>query len=363
MRHKLLTPGPVEVHPSVLREASLRVISHRGPEFRGVMEDVVQGLSYLFDVDGGVALLAGSGTTAVDAMVWSCVRRGSRVLVVANGEFGHRAADSARAKGANVHVLEFGWGDRVDAERVLLEVERLKPDAVIIVHNETSTGVINREDEALGRKLCGVTEVLVDAVSSLAGAELSVREWCLTAAASASHKAIGALPGVSFVAVSRDKLGSLDESVPPSINVGLHVSRYAEKGDTPFTPSITLVLSLRRALEMIREEGLASRIRAQAERAKAFYGEIEREGLSTLPSDASIRSPTVAAVLLPEGVSSRHVAGYLYERGYVVSGGMGFLADSVVRVGMMGNVSKEDLMRAARLISEAARRASPQTFS
>ena len=339
---KLLTPGPVEVPEEVLAEASARVVSHRSEEFHKLYSGVQQLLRKLYGLNNGgfVALLAGSGTTAVDAMAWSGVGRGERVLVVSHGVFGDRLAETLERRGARVEVLRPPKpGEPVEEDTVIEKLEDGGYDVLALVHNETSVGLAYRSlpklCKAAGR--AGV-RVIVDTVSGLGGEPFSM-EWGVAAAASASHKAIAAPPGVSFVAVSRT--ARLYRDVP----LALDLERYRlfdEKLETPFTPPVTLVRALRRALERIMEMGVDRYIAMHRERARILYEELPRLGLEPVVTREEYRSNTVAAFYTP--VSAVELRKRLAKMGYIIATGMGELRDRVVRVGVMGDLTLEDML-------------------
>ena len=349
----LLTPGPVEVDQRVLKAMARPPVSHRSPEFSELLERIIERLRDVYGARGPVVVMPGGGTAAVDAMVHTFIGRGSRVLVASAGEFGDRMAETAKRTGALVDVLSFNWGDPVDASRLLEVVESTRYDALLLVHNETSTGMLQHNLEAIARRLCGMIDlVLVDAVSSLAATELKLEEWCIDAIASASHKAIGSVPGVAFVAVGEDSIAKARGSPALNLDLRTYIRFYAEKRQTPYTPPVNALYALDEALGIIFEHGIEAWIREYRSRASAVYGEALKRGIEPLVREEAFRSTTVAVFKVPPGVDAGSVAGKLAEKGFLVGKGMGKLKKSTVRIGLMGAVTIRDLVEAVRSMDE-----------
>jgi alanine-glyoxylate transaminase/serine-glyoxylate transaminase/serine-pyruvate transaminase len=350
---KLFTPGPVEVPPEVLKASCSRIVSHRGEGFHRLYRRVVELLARLYRLDSGfVAVLAGSGTTAVDAMAWSLVRRGERVLVLVHGEFGRRLAETLERRGATVEALE---APRPGAPVPVWDaVERLEAegfDAVALVHNETSVGLAYRDLPRLASAAARAgVRLLVDTVSGLGGEEFDMR-WGVTAAASASQKAIAAPPGAAFVAVRGEP--SYADDVPLILDLARY-ERFSLKSETPFTPPVTVLYALLAALERIEGVGYERYVMQHRERARILYEELPRYGLHPLVEDERYRSNTVAAFYTP--VSASRLKRELERKGYIIATGMGELKDKIVRIGVMGNVTVEDVQSLVEAVGDTVRR-------
>lgn len=344
---RLFTPGPVMVPRDVLTSSSDQVVSHRGPEFRGLLEHLTRGLARIFDTDGDVYVLSGSGTTAVDAMAWSLVRPGEKVLVPVYGEFCRRLADTLARRGAKVTRLDTMPGEAPEPDVILGELETSGYDALALVHNETSTGLAYRWIRELARRASQMgVKVLVDTVSGLGGEEFSIR-WGIWAAASCSHKALAAPPGASFVALSREAVEDLEKRGTPNLTPPiLDLSRYRvflkNRGETPFTPPITVLYALRQAVDRVLKIGVEASVKAHASRASTLYRKLPRLGLKPLVRESGLRSNTVAAFKTGRLKASK-IKELLEDRGFIIATGMGELRDSVVRIGVMGDLTVEDV--------------------
>ncbi len=340
---KLFTPGPVEVDPKILKEISKPVMAHRSQEFREVLSDVVEKLIRILGLENGhLAVLSGSGTTAVDAMVWSLMSPGDRVLALVHGEFGRRAISSAEVRGAEVEAMEAPLGKSVEPELVRRRIEIGKYTHLLLVHNETSTGVAYRDLKIVAEsaKDRGML-VLVDSVSGLGGEELRMSEWHLDAVASCSHKALASPPGVSFVALSGEAAGELRDGLPPILDLRRYLDFYTRRRETPFTPAVNNLCALRKSLEHIMSMGIDAYIELHRRKASLLYEELPKLGFLPLP-DEPVRSNTVTVFRTP-GLNAKEVVSLLIKKGFRIASGMKDKAEHLIRIGTMGNTSLEDL--------------------
>ena len=344
----LFTPGPVMVRDEVLAESSRQVISHRGPSFRKLLASVEELINIVAGNSGGLAaVMPGSGTTAVDSMLWSLVEPGSRVLALSWGDFGDRMVESLRRRGARVTRVEAAWGEAVPPG----DVEDLIKghDYVAVVHNETSTGVAYRWLRRLAEAASSAgARLLVDSVSGLGGEEVRM-DWGIYAMATCSHKALAAPPGVGVVLLSGEAVKRLRDEppsmVPPFMDLSSYVRFLVERGETPYTPPVNALYSLKRALEYIVDMGVDRYIEMHRVKAEVLYN----TGLEPFPRDAGYRSNTVVALRVGNAPRVKRV---LEEYGYVVALGMKATRNSVVRIGTMGATTLEQVSRLAVLLRE-----------
>lgn len=346
---KLLTPGPVELHPRVLNAMSRKIIHHRSSEARRLVKSIVEDLKAIHNIrEGLVAIGAGSGTTSVDSMVWSIVGKSDRVLVVSHGEFGERLASTITGTGALVEVINAKPGSPIDPSLVVDAARGF--NVVGIVYNETSTGLLYRGLEKLSKALCGhVDVIMVDAVSAIGAAELYMDEWCIDAVASAPHKALGGPPGIFIVALDK-RLINRRGRAPPSIDAVRHAKTIEERSETPYTPPVSLLYGFREALDIVEEAGgIDAWIGIHRERIDALYNSIPRE-LKPLVGDPAYRSNNIAALETP--VDSRIIVDYLKSKGYLIASGMGKLKKRIIRIGVMGYIGMDDIRRVASLLAD-----------
>ena len=357
----LLTPGPVEVAERVRRAAARKMISHRGPEFRKLLEETTTLLARLGDAEE-VLLLAGSGTTAVDAMTWGLVPRGARVLALVWGEFGERFAQSAMLRGAVVEAKEYRWGEAPGPEEVAALLEEDSYEYILLVHNETSTGLAYRDigEVARAARRHGA-KLLVDSVSGFPVEEVSLVKG-VYAVATASHKALAAPPGVAIVLLSREAVEELEQrgkqskDVPPVLDLARYHWFLVTRRETPFTPAVSTIYALREALLAITEKGVEKLREEHRERATVLYEELPRSGYEPLVVDKRYWSNTVTAFRVPGCLDAARVKEELVRRGYTIATGMGELKKSVIRVGVMGDIGKKDVENAAAILGSLAER-------
>jgi alanine-glyoxylate transaminase/serine-glyoxylate transaminase/serine-pyruvate transaminase len=336
----LLTPGPVMLHERVVRALAVQPVGHRSEGFRRVLDRVRELAARI--AGGGVPLvLTGSGTLAVESMVWSLVRPGDNVLLVSHGEFGERLGESLRRRGAVVEALRpRGPGEPVEPERVAERLETGGFDVLAMVYTETSMGLSYRDARRLAEKAHDMgARVIVDAVSGFAGEHVPP-PGVVDAVATASQKALAGPPGLGFVVVSEEEAERLrSRGVPPGTPSYLDLSKvlrfHEERRETPFTPAVTLMPAMAEALALIAEEmGPEAWVERHRRRAERLYRQLPRAGLEPLVAREEYRAWTLAAFRTP--VPSSLVAEALARRGIRVARGMGALRDQVVRVSTMG---------------------------
>ncbi len=338
----LMLAGPVKIHPRVLRAMATSSIGHRTGHFRDVSSEMRELLRYTFDTRGPVAVISGSGTAGLEAMLGSMLRREDRVLCLTNGKFGERMPEIA-SRYAHVDRLDFPWGKAVDPETVKAKLDEGGYRALTLCHNETSTAVTNPAQQlgVLARE-AGLL-YLVDGITSVGGLPVNMEGWGIDAIVLGSQKCVAAPAGLSAVALSKNGYEALHEGGPYYTNLKAHVDRL-EKGDTPYTPAIHLFLAFREALLMLKEEGLQARLDRTARLGQACRDAGQALGLRLFP-DVEYASNTVSAFLYPDGVRDEEFRTRLRdEHRVMVAGGQGQLRDKIFRIGHMGICSFSDLV-------------------
>jgi len=342
----LRVPGPTPVPEAVARAGAQPMVNHRGPEFAELMGEVLEQLKPFFGSQSEPLLLTGSGTGAQEAAVVNVLSPGDTVLSVTAGVFGDRFAAIAEAFGANVVRLQGEWGKAVSAQEVGEAIENAGDvKAVLLTHNETSTGVTNdiAAIAAVIRRLVPDAVVLVDGVSSIGALPFELDEWDVDVAITGSQKAWMSPPGLAMVAVSERGWAAHRQATMPRFYWDFtKAQKNGEKRTTPFTPAVGVVRALQEALRLMHEEtpeGVFARHRR--------IGAQLRDGLKTLNfelfSDQVAASNTVTAVRIPPGMEASALIKDLRKRGIVVASGQDWLKGSVFRIGHMGFVRPEDI--------------------
>ena len=346
----LLLPGPVPVAQPVLEAMAWPMINHRGPEFAELLSRLQRGMQPVFGTSGDVVFLGSSGTGGMEAAVASCFSPGDRVLSCPVGVFGKRFGEIARAHGCHVEVLETPLGAALDPAALR---ERLARDdakgfrGILLTHNETSTGVQNdmAAIATVTRRHDALT--LVDSVSGLGASPFEMDAWGFDVVVTASQKAFAAPPGIAVIAASDRGWNAIESSSNARYYFDLRKAReFASKGQTPWTPPISVFYALAVALERYHADGLAANFERHAAYARAIRAAFEALG-ATIFSRPNAHSVTVVAAYPPEGVDAGKLLDVLRNRyGVVLSGGQGELTGKIVRFGTMGDVSESDLLGA-----------------
>jgi aspartate aminotransferase-like enzyme len=342
----LRIPGPTAVPPSVLEAMDRPMINHRGSEFSELFLGVTAQLKEFYQTKNDVLILTGAGTGAMEAAVVNTLSPKDRVLVISIGVFGDRFAKIAQAFGADVVKLDFPWGTAADPDAV---ESKLKADssikAVIVTHNETSTGVTN-DLEAISQvvKRRGLL-LIVDAVSAMGAIDLPTDKWNCDVVITGSQKAWMIPPGLAMVSVSPQGWEAIDRATMPRVYWDLKAAKkYLEKGQTPWTPAVSLVYALSKSLALMSEEGLANVLTRHKKIGAYTRAGLKARGLELFAQDERYASNAVTAFKVPEGLDGGELIKRLrVEHNVVVAGGQLVLSGKIVRVGHLGYVSIADI--------------------
>lgn len=356
-RWVLLNPGPVNVTERVRRSLLSDDICHREPEFSGLMLGVRKKLLSVFGVERThtVALITGSGTSALEAMLGSFAEKKEKVLVLSNGVYGERMKRILDLHGVAARLLEAPLGDFPSPASI---EKTLKTDktitAVGLVHHETSTGMLNPAVAVARLAKKHGKKILLDAVSSLGAETLDVAAFDY--AAGTSGKCLHGFPGVSFVFVSKKEAARAAFKKPRTLSLDLwNTLALEELGDTPFTPAVQIFYALDAALDELKKEGLAARIRAYARKAALFERGFEALGVRFVVPKAA-RSHVLTALWTPAGVSYEKLHGALKRKGFVIYAGQSKLSGKIFRVSNLGGVTDADIRRFLNEFEEAVGR-------
>ena len=342
-----MAPGPTPVPPAALAAGAAPIIHHRGPDFRELMLRTLARLRQVCRTERDVLLFTASGSGAFESAIVNLLSPGERVLVVTAGEFGDRWCRMAAAFGADVHELRYSWGETPQPDDLRIRLEETEAEVVIVVHSETSTGVVV-DVQALAR-VAGEAGalVVVDAVSSLGAVPLETDAWGLDVVVAGSQKALMTPPGLSLVTVSEAAWERSHRSTMPRFYFDWERTRAAlEGGSTPFTPAVTVVASLDVALGLLLEEGLDAAFTRHAALGRACREGAKAMGLELFSPDEE-RSAIVTAILTPDGVNAKELVLELRDRfGITVAGGHGELGTRMFRIGHIGYYDVLDITTA-----------------
>ncbi|MDQ0471393.1 pyridoxal-phosphate-dependent aminotransferase family protein [Labrys wisconsinensis] len=350
-RHFLQVPGPSPVPERVLRAMAMPVIDHRGPEFARLGEEVLRGCQSVFRTAQPVIIYPASGTGAWEAAIVNTLSPGDRVLMVETGHFATLWRQMAVKWGIDVDFIAGDWRHAADPAAI---EDKLRRDAghairaVMVVHNETSTGAISpiAEIRAALDRAGHPALLMVDTISSLGSADYRHDEWRVDVAVSCSQKGLMLPPGLSFVAVSQRALTASRSGRLPRSYWGWDDMLKANAGGYfPYTPSTNLLFGLREALAMLDEEGLETVFARHARLATATRAAVRAWGLEILCQEADHRSPVLTAVVMPDGHDAdrfRKIVLDLFDMS--LGTGLGKLAGKVFRIGHLGAINELTLM-------------------
>ena len=353
MEQNLRTPGPTPI-PQAVRDAQAQpMIDHRGTEFAELLQATSSGLAELIGTTGDVVLLTGSGSGSLEAAIVNTLSPGDRVLSVNIGAFGDRFAKIASAFGAQVDALPFEWGTAASPDAVREHLASAEPyRAVLVTHNETSTGVANpmRELAAVIRDAPGDPLLLVDGISGLGAMPFEMDAWGVDLVVSASQKAWMASPGIAIAALGERAVAAADTARMPRFYWDFAEARdWASKGQTPWTPAITVLYGLRIGVQRLREEGRERTWARHAAIARGVAAGLEALGLRLVATDAD-RSATVTAAWVPDGVEWAPFNAAMRSRGLVIAGGQGKWTGRILRFGHMGEVGMDEMVEALEIM-------------
>jgi alanine-glyoxylate transaminase/serine-glyoxylate transaminase/serine-pyruvate transaminase len=343
-RHFLQIPGPTNVPDRVLREIAQATIDHRGPEFAELGIEVLDRLRGVFRTRGPVVVFPSSGTGAAEAALANTLSPGDRILIFETGWFSHVAwRQVAERLGVVVDYVPGTW--RRGASPDTLE-QRLRDDAarkvkaVVVVHNETSTGVVSRiADLRRAMNRTGHPALLiVDAISSLASIDLHHDEWEIDVTVCGSQKGLMVPPGLGFNAVSAKALSAAATArLPKSYWDWQEMLKANKSGFFPYTPATNLLYGLREALRMIDEEGFDNVLARHERHGAATRAAVRAWGLDMVPEDPAEYSNSLTAVYTPEGHDADRLRSLILEHFDMSLGtGLGKLAGRVFRIGHLG---------------------------
>ncbi len=352
-KYQLMAPGPTPVPSEALLAMAKPMIHHRTPEYEALFTEVQAGLKRLFQTQGDVVPFACSGTGAMEAAVVNTLSAGDRVAIVRAGKFGERWVEIARAYGLDVIELVAPFGQTVPAERVA-DMIRKNPSvrAVLTQHSESSTGVLHdvKGFSAVTRSSDAI--LIVDAVSSLAIADLQMDGWDVDVVVSGSQKGLMLPPGLGFCALSGRAWERTKTSRLPKYYFNLAEERkFVVKAEAHFTPAVSIIVGLREVIRMLEAEGLQNVFRRHDRLARATRAGAEALGLELFAQ--ATPSPALTSVVPPKGVDGEHiVAAYSKVHNITIAGGQGEMKGKIFRLGHMGYAAEFDTITALAALEQ-----------
>lgn len=345
-QHFLQIPGPSNVPDTVLRAMSMPTIDHRGPEFQELFSHALAGMADIFGTKNQVVIYPATGTGAWEAALVNTLNPGDEVLCFETGHFSSLWKAMAEKWGLKPTVLEGDWRTGADPQRIQEALEadtdhRFK--AVLVVHNETSTGVTSRIP-AVRAAIDAANHpalFMVDTISSLGSVDYRHDEWGVDVTVSGSQKGLMLPPGMSFNAVSDKALAAHQQStLPKSVWDWTEMRASGKNGQTPYTPNTNLLFGLKEALRILNEEGMENVFARHERFAKATRAAVNEWGLEVLSTNEEEHSPVLTAVVMPEGHDADELRAVILDTFNMSLGaGLSKLKGKVFRIGHLGHLS------------------------
>ena len=353
-RHFLQIPGPTNVPDRVLRAMARPTIDHRGPEFAKLTHELLNDLKQIFKTSGTVVIYPSSGTGAWEASLVNTLSPGDKVLMFETGYFATLWRNMAVKLGLDVDFVPGDWRHGADpamAEEKLIEDKKRNIKAVMVVHNETSTGVTSRVNEvrkAMDR--AGHPALLmVDTISSLGSIDYRHDVWRVDVTIGCSQKGLMLPPGLGLNAISDKALKASNSArLPKSYWDWQAMINDNQSGFFPYTPSTNLLYGLRESLSMLFEEGLENVFARHLRLAEATRRAVKAWGLEILCTNPEEYSHSLTAVLMPNGHNADELRNLILKKFNMSLGtGLGKLKGKIFRIGHLGDLN--ELMLAGTL--------------
>lgn len=343
----LMIPGPTPVPEDVLRACAHPMINHRGPEYTALQRELVSGLKQAYRTEGDVQIFPASGTGGLEAAVVNMLSPGDVVVAAPIGAFGDRFTEIAQVFGADVRRVQTEWGYAVSPEAIV-EALKASPEAkaLLVTHNETSTGVLN-DIPAIARAAREVNPeilILVDAISGMLASDLRTDEWGLDVVVAGSQKAFMIPPGLTFLSISARAWAAHKQAKMPRFYFDItRMQKSMQTDQTPYTPALPQLFGLQVSLRRILEDGLEATFARHQRMGAATRAAVQAMGLQLFARDGHFSS-SLTAVQAPEGIEAKTVRAQMKKHGVVIAGGQGKIKDSIFRLGHLGYVDENDVI-------------------
>jgi aspartate aminotransferase-like enzyme len=345
IKKTLLAPGPTPVPAEVLLDMAQPIIHHRTPQFSAILVEAQERLKRLYQTKQPVLMMSGSGTTAMEAAVANLLAPGEKGLAVVGGKFGQRWRDLLKAYKFDCETIDIEWGKSVSVDAIK---EKLDADpsikAVFMQGCDTSSATRFPIEEVAAVTKDRDVLLVVDGITAVGVWSIPMDDLGIDALICGSQKALTLPPGLATIALSEKAWKKVDQSDTQTYFMDLAKERKAQEQNqtTAWTPAVTLIIGLRRALEMMEDEGFDQMYKRQATLARATQTGFKALGMELLSESPS---PSVTAAWVPEGVDGGKLVKYLRDQmGVTMAGGQDHLKGKIVRIGHMGYVDVFDIV-------------------
>ena len=353
-RHFLQVPGPTNIPDRILRAMDLPAMDHRGPKFADLSKSILERTKLIFKSTDPVIIFPSAGTGAMEAAIANTLNEGDKVLMFETGHFATEWCQAAQRYKLNVDFVPSEWRTGADpkiVEQKLLADKNHEIKAVLVTHNETSTGIASRVEEI--RKAIDAAKhpalFMVDTISSLGSFNYEHQKWKVDVSVGGSQKGLMLPPGLSFNVVSNKALEAYKNSkLTKSYFDWGQMIENNKNGFYPYTPAVNLLYGLNESINMLLEEGLENVFARHARHAEATRIAVHAWGLEILAKNPVERSNSITAIMVPAGYDSDNLRKIILDN-YDMSLGTGLakIKGKVFRIGHLGDFN--DLMLAGTL--------------
>jgi alanine-glyoxylate transaminase/serine-glyoxylate transaminase/serine-pyruvate transaminase len=345
-RHFLQVPGPTNIPDRVLQAMAFPAMDHRGPDFQNLSNNILKKIKLIFKSEDPVVIFPSAGTGAMEASLANTLNEGDKILMFETGHFATEWCQAARRYKLDVDFVPGDWRTGADpkiVEKKLSEDKNHEIKAVLITHNETSTGIKSQVEEI--RKAIDSTNhpalFMVDTISSLGSYNYDHQKWKVDVTVGGSQKGLMCPPGLSFNAISPKALEAYKKSnLTKSYFDWGQMLENNKNGFYPYTPAVNLLYALNEAVDMLLEEGLENVFKRHKRHADATRIAVEAWGLEILAKNPIERSNSITAIMVPDGHDSDHLRKIIYDN-YNMSLGTGLnkVKGKVFRIGHLGDLN------------------------
>ena len=345
-RHFLQVPGPTNIPDRVLQAMAFPAMDHRGPDFQNLSNSILKKIKLIFKSEDPVVIFPSAGTGAMEASLANTLSQGDKILMFETGHFATEWCQAARRYKLDVDFVPGDWRTGADpkiVEKKLSEDKNHEIKAVLITHNETSTGIKSQVEEI--RKAIDSTNhpalFMVDTISSLGSYNYDHQKWKVDVTVGGSQKGLMCPPGLSFNAISPKALDAYKKSnLTKSYFDWGQMLENNKSGFYPYTPAVNLMYALNEAIDMLLEEGLENVFKRHKRHADATRIAVEAWGLEILAKNPIERSNSITAIMVPDGHDSDNLRKIIYDN-YNMSLGTGLnkVKGKVFRIGHLGDLN------------------------
>lgn len=350
--YNLFTPGPTDIPEDILKETARKCIYHREEKFKILLNEITELLKKVLDCGYRVYLLTSSGTGAMEAAYLNIISKSDSVIVAVCGKFGERWFEICHTYGKNSVIIRQDFGRPITPEMIEDNLKDLKKPAVVFTTlTETSTGVLN--------DIKGINDVVkkyegylvVDGVAGIGADYFYQDRWNVDVLVGASQKALMAPPGIAFVSVNERAFKKIKDSDTPRyyFNFSLY-EKFLEKGQTPFTPAITILYGLKKGLQKIMKIGIEENFLRHKKIADYVRNRIKKMGYELFAENPS---NGLTVIKMPTGLDSTEIIKECKEKyGILFANGQGELKGKILRIGHMGNYNIKKMNYAVDILGK-----------